>query len=54
MQQIRINKAKELLDNTDSKIKDIAAEIGFADYNYFSRIFKKMCGRTPKEYKERL
>lgn len=54
VQQVRINKAQELLYTTDNKIKDIAAETGFADYNYFSRLFKKVCGQTPREYRKEL
>ncbi|WP_099467386.1 response regulator [Konateibacter massiliensis] len=49
---IRMNKAKELLNNTDMSMKEIGLRIGYADPNYFSRIFKKNIGVTPTEYKE--
>ena len=49
---IRIEKAKELLADTDASMKEICSEVGYADPNYFSRIFKKVTGVTPTEYKE--
>ncbi|MDO4620414.1 MAG: helix-turn-helix domain-containing protein [Lachnospiraceae bacterium] len=52
--QIRMNKAKELLGNSSLSIKEICAESGYSDPNYFSRIFKKQEGITPREYRERM
>ncbi|NLK27926.1 MAG: response regulator [Clostridiales bacterium] len=51
---IRIEKAKELLEKQDISIKKICMETGYSDPNYFSRIFKKQVGLTPTEYRERL
>ncbi len=48
----RMNQAKNLLKNADKSIKEICAEVGYSDPNYFSRIFKKYQGVTPTEYKE--
>lgn len=50
---IRIDRAKELLICTNYSMKEIGAEIGYSDPNYFSRTFKKNVGVTPTEYKER-
>ncbi|MGB4659884.1 MAG: response regulator [Mobilitalea sp.] len=50
---IRIEKAKKLLQNRDISIKNICADTGYSDPNYFSRIFKKQVGITPTEYRER-
>ncbi|MCR5406254.1 MAG: response regulator [Lachnospiraceae bacterium] len=50
---IRINKAKQLISGTDMSMKEICTEVGYADPNYFSRIFKKNVGVTPTEYKEK-
>lgn len=50
---IRINKAKELLEDPDLSIKEIGVMSGYSDPNYFSRIFKKHTGVTPREYRER-
>lgn len=49
---IRIEKAKELLSNSDYSMKEICAMCGYSDPNYFSRSFKKNVGVTPTEYKE--
>lgn len=50
---LRIEKAKELLTQTDSKLSTIAMEIGYNEPNYFSHVFKKNEGITPKEYRGR-
>ncbi len=49
---VRINKAKELMNNTDRPMKEICVSVGYIDPNYFSRIFKKNTGMTPTEYRE--
>ena len=50
---LRINQGKKLLKSTDKQIKYIAFEIGFSDSNYFTNIFKKETGLSPKEYRRR-
>lgn len=47
----RIRKAMELLRNTSSKSSEIAYSIGYNDPHYFSYLFKKVTGLTPKEYR---
>lgn len=47
---IRMQKAKELLENTDYKNYEIAERVGFTDPHYFGIAFKKMTGKTPSEY----
>ncbi len=49
----RLHKAKKLLKTTDFSITDIALQVGFSDYNYFSRVYKKKYGISPKEQKKR-
>ena len=49
---VRMDKAKELLRNTNKSMKEICLEIGYSDANYFSRTFKKNVGVTPSEYKD--
>lgn len=46
----KINRAKELLSNTNLSVADIAERIGFSDQNYFCRMFKKKTGITPKQF----
>ncbi|HEY2491670.1 MAG TPA: AraC family transcriptional regulator [Paenibacillus sp.] len=50
--QVRINKAKELLIQTDATIQEIAESIGYPDRLYFTRIFKKHSGVSPGSFKE--
>ncbi|NBD25750.1 response regulator transcription factor [Paenibacillus glycinis] len=49
---VRIAKAKELLRSTSLKFYEIAAEVGYGDPNYFSILFKKRAGMTPKDYRD--
>jgi two-component system response regulator YesN len=49
--RIRIEKAKQLLRETAMKNADIASETGFNDPHYFSHIFKKNTGLSPREYR---
>lgn len=51
LQQIRIDEACKHLASTDTKIDDIAAICGFNDNQYFYRIFKKVTGMTPRQYR---
>ena len=48
---VRIEAAKKMLKETDMKGSDIAYECGFGDPHYFSFIFKKNTGMSPREYK---
>lgn len=47
----RVNEAKRLIDEDVLSLKDIAIAVGFDDYNYFSRTFKKHSGCSPTDYK---
>ena len=48
---LRMEKAKELLTTTNARLADIALEIGYNEPNYFSHVFRKTVGITPKEYR---
>lgn len=48
--RVRMEKAKELLENTDLKNYEIAEMVGFSDPHYFSIAFKKMTGKSPTEH----
>lgn len=52
--QVRVNKAKELLLRTDLNIKEIAWQTGFSDEFYFSRVFKKLEGQSPRHFKQQM
>lgn len=53
LNRLRIKKAQELLTYTDKTINEISFEIGYNNTNYFSKMFKKLNGITPKEYKDK-
>ena len=50
--QFRILKAIQMLKLDKSNIYDVAQSTGFSDQFYFSRVFKKITGKSPKEFKK--
>ncbi|HYK75288.1 MAG TPA: helix-turn-helix domain-containing protein, partial [Pseudoneobacillus sp.] len=52
--ECRIEKAKKLLVDPEISIKEITYNVGYHDPNYFSKVFKKMCNVSPKEYRRNL
>ena len=48
----KMEKAKWLLENTDLKIYEVSDASGYADYFYFTRVFRKLTGITPTEWRE--
>ena len=48
----RIDHAIFLLNSTDMQVQTIATYCGIPDVNYFTKMFKKMIGKTPKEYRQ--
>ncbi len=48
--QVKLNKAKKMLQNSPESMAEVAHACGFYDQNYFSRIFKKEFGITPTQY----
>ena len=50
--EYRMDRAKELLKNQQFKIKDINEMVGYSDSKSFSKIFKKVVGLTPQEYRK--
>ena len=51
--QLKIQRACRLLDNSGWMIADVAREMGFEDQFYFSRVFRKVMGMSPAEYRKR-
>ena len=49
--QKRVERAKQLLKKTPSSISQIALDVGYKDVYYFSHAFKKVVGKSPKEYR---
>ena len=50
----RIAAAKETMASTDMKIYEISNEVGFESAFYFSKVFKKLEGVSPREYIQRM
>lgn len=51
LNMVRVEESKRLLANTDYSIIDIAIATGFENQSYFSKIFKKYTGLTPRQYR---
>lgn len=48
---LRVNKAKELLKTEIHKVSEVSVMVGFNDVKYFCRIFRKLTGFTPSDYR---
>ncbi len=53
LQQIRLEKAQILLQDTNLSIADISCQVGYESPEHFIRLFKKQTGCTPSEYRKR-
>jgi AraC-like DNA-binding protein len=51
---VRIAKAKNLLLNPNLRVSEIAYEVGFQSLTHFNRIFRKIVGESPSQYREKL
>ena len=51
LMHVRLEQAKRLLEGSDIRIADVAAQVGYADQFYFSRLFKRATGITPSDYR---
>mgnify|MGYP004466590339 FL=1 len=49
---VRIQKAMELLQTTNDSIESVAQQVGYTDYYYFSKVYKKVTGMTPAAYRK--
>lgn len=52
--ECRIHKSCELLRNKNLSIQQVSSMCGFNDTSYFSKVFKKKCKLTPKQYREQI
>jgi YesN/AraC family two-component response regulator len=50
--KVRMEKAKELLDEAGSRVRDVARLVGYQDEKYFASLFKRAFGVTPSQYKK--
>ncbi|MCL5099397.1 MAG: helix-turn-helix domain-containing protein [Candidatus Omnitrophica bacterium] len=54
LSRVRIEKAKNLLINPNLRVSEIAYEVGFQSLTHFNRVFRKMVGQSPTEYRAHL
>lgn len=54
LSRVRIEKAKNLLLNPNLRVSEIAFEVGFQSLTHFNRVFKKIVGQSPTEYRGQL
>ena len=52
--RVRVEKAKNLLLNHNLRVSEIAYEVGFQSLTHFNRVFKKIMGQSPTDYRGRL
>ncbi len=50
--KLRMERAKELLEDEDNKIIDIAERLGYADNHYFSKAFRTYYDISPSQYRK--
>ena len=53
IQQVKIVEAKNLIEYTNTPLSEIGSLLNFSDQSYFTKVFKKHMGLTPKQYKEK-
>lgn len=49
--QTRFEKARELLEDVDLRVSEIAFTVGFQSLSQFNRVFKKLSGKSPTDYR---
>ena len=54
LNRFRVSQAKELFRRTQGSVKSVASQVGFRDQKYFSRVFHKLTGLSPNEFREQL
>ena len=52
--RVRIEKSKNLLLNPNLRVSEIAFEVGFQSLTHFNRVFKKLLGQSPTDYRSQL
>jgi AraC-like DNA-binding protein len=50
--RLRLDRARQLLRTTDLSVREVAEQVGFADSFYFTRLFTKDTGISPREYRQ--
>ena len=53
IQNTRIQKAVQLFNTTDMSVSEVATAVGYQDFSYFSKLFSKIVGISPRTYKQK-
>lgn len=53
IQSVRMEQAKQLLAESNDKISSVAEAVGYSHFSHFAKLFKKITGITPQEYRKR-
>ncbi len=51
LENVRINKSKELLATSDANITQVAVDVGYSSQSYFTKVFRKKIGMSPSYYR---
>ena len=54
MTRVRMEQAVRLMNDEEKKLETISFLVGYDDYNYFSRVFRKKIGVSPREYRNNM
>lgn len=54
LQQIRCTSARDLLQNTNLNVADVAAAVGYNDAGYFGKIFNRYAGQSPSDFRRKV
>jgi transcriptional regulator GlxA family with amidase domain len=53
LQRLRIEQAKKYLESSDTSVDEISWQVGYEDPAFFRRLFKRLTGMTPKDYRRK-
>ncbi|WP_372831590.1 helix-turn-helix domain-containing protein, partial [Pontibacterium sp.] len=53
LQKLRVSKACDILESTQNTVENIAAQVGYDDASAFRKVFIKIVGLTPREFRAR-
>ena len=54
IEAVRMEKAKQMLMNKELSVTEVAAYTGYSDPNYFSKVFRKYTGMSPRGYRDEM
>ena len=54
LNQFRVDRARQMIQDSRLSLKEVSTACGYTDSNYFTRVFKRLTGQTPTEYRNAL